>query len=166
MRSIPTLMDVLEHSTNNLVRYNTVRASGDLGTAALPAKAILLKTGRDETQNWPNTSISTSDMALRALAEMPLSVEELMPLFTEQLMATNAAAGAAYGLARLGSIGAPVLVSSLTNEDSKIHLAAKTGLEFQQYLQTNSTDTFFLFERFHVRFNQNVLRARWAHPVD
>jgi hypothetical protein len=161
--AIPTLMDVLEHSTNGVVRSCTVRAAGDIGTAALPLKATLIKIAHEHTRPiWPG--ISTSDLAMRALAEMPLSAEELMPLFTEQFLATNAAAGAAYGLARLGSIGSPVLMSGLTNEDRRIRAAAKTGLDFQQDLQTNSAPTALsLFERFDLQFDKNLARAGLRH---
>jgi PBS lyase HEAT-like repeat len=161
--AIPTLTNVLERSTNTYVRYSAVRALGDFGTAALPVKAALLTVVREEKPNsWPG--VSTADLALRALAEMAISPEELMPLFTEQLFATNASAGAAYGLARLGPIGTPVLLSALTNEDRKIRTASETGLDFQKYLQTNpQKDAFLLFERFdskfNQKFNQNLFRA-------
>jgi hypothetical protein len=133
--ALPALSNAVATARSPRVRYATLEALGDLGLASKPAAPLLFKIVL-KNEPSPPPRFSLADLALRALAEGETNADALMPLLVERLADTNTAAGAAFGLARCGTAGIPVLLQAMTNEDVKIRSAAGAALDprFQKYL--------------------------------
>ena len=155
--SVPALSNALT-STNDRVRNVAARALGDLGVAAKPSRPELMIVIKTEKAS-SSPGLSTTDLALRALAEIDSTADELLALFQAQLFATNASAGAAYGLVRLGATGTPILNQAVTNEDAKIRASAEAALDLLTYLKTKDAATVIPFDHFNVRFNNRLVHA-------
>ena len=114
--AVPALSNAVVTATNR-VRIAAITALGELGPVAKPTVPLLIQIVRTGDPYL-------ADFALRTLAEVETNADTLMPLLVERLADTNTALGAAYGLARVGTLGLPILLQALTNDDRKIRLAA------------------------------------------
>ena len=160
--SVPVLTNALVTSTNTRTRYVAARALGDIGAVAKPAKFALLEAVQKEKSS--SLQISTADLALRALVEIDSTSDELLPLLAKELSATNAAAGAAYGLARLGAPGMPFLMPALTNQNARIRASAEAALELRKHLETKRQPASPAFDYFNVVYNSRLLRESISPP--
>lgn len=156
--SVPVLVTALTNATNERVRYAAAEALGDLGTTAMPAKAVLLEQLRKHPSQAP-LGISTADVVVRALVEMEPTIHELVPFFVAELISTNAAVGAAYGLARIGTSGTVPLLHGLTNENTRIRCAAEAAFALREFMGTEQAANSPLFHHFNAAFNNRFLLA-------
>lgn len=163
--SVPVLIATLTTTTNERVRDTVAQAIGDLGVTAKPARAGLLEWLQNE-QPRVSLGVATADLVLRALVELAPTAEDLPPLLAAQLFATNAAIGAAYGLARTGTPGTVPLLQALTNENTRIRCAAEAAFELREFLRTERARTYPLFaqfDHFNAQFGNRMILAN-LHP--
>lgn len=150
--AIPALTEAAATITNR-GRWDAISILGEFGPVAGSASPVLIRIIKSEPMwAWP---------AMQALVEVETNAAVMLPLFVQHVADTNNAPAADYALGRLGNVGVPMLLLSLTNEPRDIRCFAAGALDpdFQKYSTENRSVDSVRFRRLCCIFDLKVMTA-------